>query len=198
MTDQRFPEQRFPEDVDYDDLAIGEMLREAHRVQVDHCEREGLSFGLSSSSMSQDRTRQPVVEGHEQIQGSTFDTNTRRKLVEDQDTILEVTGKIQELQSEIDCMNDLRDFQDAESVRSGNSHVTNRPVSFPPHPIPEGILSRSIGMPSRREGPAKHLGHAWYIGKRFCRSSCVFYSTLSAGIESMECRHVRTDSLING
>ena len=50
-------------------------------------------------------------------------------------------------------MNDSKDFQDAESIRSGNSHVTSRPVSFPPHPIPEGMLSRSVGMPSRREGP---------------------------------------------
>ena len=50
-------------------------------------------------------------------------------------------------------MNDSRDFQDAESVRSGNSHVTSRPLSFPPHPIPGGMLSRSFGMPSRREGP---------------------------------------------
>ena len=33
------------------------------------------------------------------------------------------------------------------------SHVTSRPVSFPPHPIPEGVLSRSFGVPSRREGP---------------------------------------------
>ena len=37
--------------------------------------------------------------------------------------------------------------------RGGNSHVTSRSVSFPPHPIPEGMLSRSIGMPSRKEGP---------------------------------------------
>ena len=50
-------------------------------------------------------------------------------------------------------MNDSKDFQDAESIGSGNSHVTSRSVSFPPHPIPEGIPSRSIGMPSRREGP---------------------------------------------
>ena len=50
-------------------------------------------------------------------------------------------------------MNDSKDFQDAESVRSRNSHVTSRPVSFPPHPIPEGMLSRSFGVPSRREGP---------------------------------------------
>ena len=40
-------------------------------------------------------------------------------------TILELTGKIQELRNEVNCMNDSRDFQDAESVRSGQSQVTN-------------------------------------------------------------------------
>ena len=50
-------------------------------------------------------------------------------------------------------MNDSNDFQDAESIRSGNFHVASRPVSLPPHPIPGGMPSRSIGMPSRREGP---------------------------------------------
>ena len=35
----------------------------------------------------------------------------------------------------------------------GHSHVTSRPVSFPSHPVPGGMLSRSLGMPSRREGP---------------------------------------------
>ena len=93
------------------------------------------------------------MEELKKFQSSTFDTIARRKLVEDQDTILELTGKIQELQNEINCMNDSKDFQDAESIRSGNSHVTSRPVSFPPHPIPEGKLNRSIGMPSRREEP---------------------------------------------
>ena len=50
-------------------------------------------------------------------------------------------------------MSDSKEFQDAESVRSGHSHVASQPVSFPPHPVPGGMLSRSIGMPSRREGP---------------------------------------------
>ena len=271
MTEQRIPEQRFLEDVDYDDTAIGEMLFEAHGVHVYHSQREGQSVGQSSSSMSDrteqpvvetvakhlggshDRTGQPVVEGHEtqrqnsgteqirtlldrqreqifadfqaeikkhefhsdcdrrsvqeltqttesqqeelhgaqaeelhrraqqllheqllkqnwdlreahekslkemkelkKFQSSTFDTTARRRLIEDQDTIMVLTGKIQELQNEINCMNDSRDFQDAESVRSGYSHVTSQPVSFPPHPVPGGMLSRSIGMPSRREGP---------------------------------------------
>ena len=61
MTEQRFPEQRFLEDVDYDDAAIGEMLFNANREQVYHFQREGLSVGQSSSSVS-DRTVQPVVE----------------------------------------------------------------------------------------------------------------------------------------
>ena len=93
------------------------------------------------------------MEELKKFQSSTFDTIARRRSVEDQDTILELTGKIQELQNEINCMNDSRDFQDAESVRSGHCHVTSQPVSFPPHPIPGGMLSRSIGMPSCREGP---------------------------------------------
>ena len=66
---------------------------------------------------------------------------------------MELTGRVQEFQIEVNCITDSKDFQDAESIRSGNSHVTSRPVSFPPHPNLEGMLSRSTGMPSRREGP---------------------------------------------
>ena len=66
ITDQRFREQRFPEDVDYDDAEFDEMLFNAYREQVYHSQREGLSVGQSSSSLS-DRTGQPVVEtGQEQ------------------------------------------------------------------------------------------------------------------------------------
>ena len=93
------------------------------------------------------------MEELKRLQCSTFDTIARRKLVEDRDAILELTVKMQELQNEINCMNDSRDFQDAESVRSGHSHVASQPVSFPPHPVPDGMLSRSLGMPSRKNGP---------------------------------------------
>ena len=120
----------------------------------------------------------------------------RRRSVEDQDTILELTGKIQELQNEITCMNDSRDFQDAESVRSGHSHVTNRPVSFPTSSISWRNAKPFFWNAEPQRRAAKHLGHAWNIGKRFCRSSCVFFSTLSAGIESMEFSNIRTNSLI--
>ena len=264
LTHPQFSEQGFLEDVEYDDIALEEMLHNAHRVHVYHSQREGLSVGQSSSSVSE-RTGRPVGErsgrlvrpsgqelnvGNAQIrtlldrqkerilaecqaeikkhefqadndrrsvrklgkiiesqqeelhcaqaeelqrpdqqllharllqqnselreahhkilnemeelkkfQRSTFDTIARRRLFEDQNTILELTGKIQELQNEINCMNDSKDFQDAESIRSGNSHVTSRPVSFPPHPIPGGMLSSSFGMPSLREGPPSIWTH---------------------------------------
>ena len=93
------------------------------------------------------------MEELRKFQSSTFDTIARRKLIEDQNTILELSGSVQELQNEVNCMNNSKDFQDAESVRSGNSHVTSRPVSFPPHPIPEMMLRHSFVTPSRREGP---------------------------------------------
>ena len=93
------------------------------------------------------------MEESRKFQSSTFDTIARRKLIEDQNTILELSGRVQELQNEVNCMNDSKDFQDAESVRSGNSHATSRPVSFTPHPIPEGLLRHSFVSPCRKEGP---------------------------------------------
>ena len=73
------------------------------------------------------------MEELRKFQSSTFDTLARRKLIEDQNTILELSGRLQELQNEVNCMNDSKDFQDAESVRSGNSHVTSQPMLFPKH-----------------------------------------------------------------
>ena len=126
------------------------------------------------------------MEELKRFQGSTFDTIARRKLVEDRDTILDLIGKIQELQNEVNCMIDSKDFQDAESIRSGNSHVTSQPVSFPPHPIPGGMLSRSVGMPSRREGPHSIWDTHGISGNVFCKSSRVFFSNLSTRIASVE------------
>ena len=61
VTQSQVSEQRFLEDEDYDDTALEEMLHDAHRVHVYHSQREGLSVGQSSSSVSE-RTESPVVE----------------------------------------------------------------------------------------------------------------------------------------
>ena len=189
-TQESLSEQRFPEDIDHDDITIGQTLLDACRRRVDHSE-EGLSSCLSSSvsqtgkpvvsrdkshehgqeiqrqnseseqiriflerqreqiladcqaeirkhelqadhdrwsiqklnetiesqkeeihrAQANERRRQDHQLLHEQLlKSSTLDTIARRRLVEDQDTILELTGKIQELQNEINCMNDSRDF----------------------------------------------------------------------------------------
>ena len=64
------------------------------------------------------------------VQESRVDESSRRRLIENQDTINELTARIQELQNKGNCMNDSRDFQDAESVRSGLTHVPSQPAFF--------------------------------------------------------------------
>ena len=46
------------------------------------------------------------MEELRKFQSSTFDTIARRKLIEDQNTILELSGRVHELQNEVNCMND--------------------------------------------------------------------------------------------
>ena len=84
-------------------------------------------------------------------------------------------------------MNDSKDFHDAETVRSGNFHVASQPVSFPPHPVPGGMLSRSVGMPRRKEGPPSIWDtHGTPENFFLCKPRCVIISTLSSRITSME------------
>ena len=54
----------------------------------------------------------------------------RRRLIEDRDTFLVLTAEIQELQNEVNCLIDSRILKDAESVRSGLSHVPSQPACF--------------------------------------------------------------------
>ena len=93
------------------------------------------------------------MEKLRKFQSSTFDTLTRQKFIEDQNTIIELSGRLKELQNEVNCMNDSKEFQDAESVRSGNSHVTSQPGLFPKHPASEGMLRPAFVSPRRRDGP---------------------------------------------
>ena len=93
------------------------------------------------------------MEELKRFQGPTFDEFPRKRLIEDRDTILELTAKFLELQNEVHCMNYSTDFKDAESVRSGLSHVPSQPAFFPPFRDPSGVLSRSMGMLSRSDRP---------------------------------------------
>ena len=66
---------------------------------------------------------------------------------------MELSGRLQELQNEVNCMNDSMDFHDAESVRSGNSHVTSQPGVFPEHPPFVGMLKPAFISQRQTEEP---------------------------------------------
>ena len=87
------------------------------------------------------------MEDLKRVQELRIDEFSRRRLIKNQDTINELTAKIQKLQHEVNCMNGSRDFKDAESVRSGLSHVPSQPPLFPPYRDPGGLLSRTDEPP---------------------------------------------------
>ena len=104
-----------------------------HELQAAHAEEERriLQRQLWRQKLEFREAHQKSLTEMEELQkfqSSTFDTIARRKLIEDQNTILELSGRVQELQNEVNCMSDSQNFQDAESVHSENSHVTSRPV----------------------------------------------------------------------
>ena len=89
----------------------------------------------------------------QKFQNSTFDEFTKQKFIEDQKIIMELSGRLQELQNEVNCMNDSKDFQDAESIRSGDSHVTSQPGLFPKHPPFQGMLKPAFISQRQIEEP---------------------------------------------
>ena len=90
-----------------------ESQQEEHRAQADERRRKDHQL-LHEQLLKQNWD---LREAHEKslnemeklkrFQSSTFDTIARRR----SDTILELTGKIHELQNEIECKNDSKDFQ---------------------------------------------------------------------------------------
>ena len=93
------------------------------------------------------------MEELKRVQEFRIDESSRRRLIENQTPLNELTARVQELQNEVNCMNDSRDFKDAESVRSGLSHVPSQPALLPPCRDPGGMLSGPWGMLSRSDKP---------------------------------------------
>ena len=119
----------------------------------------------------------------QKFQNSTFDEFTKQKFIEDQKIIMELFGRLQELQNEVNCMNDSKDFQDAESIRSGNSHVASPPGLFPEHPPFEGLLKLAFISQRQTEEPPNIWDTPGISGNVFCKSTGFLYSSLSSRIE---------------
>ena len=93
--------------------------------------------------------------------------------------MMELRARIKELQNEVNCTNDSRDFLDAESVRSGPSHVPSHPALLPPFRDPGGMLSRNNQPPDIWNSKGTP-------GNVFSKSTSVFFVTLSRRIQSLE------------
>ena len=80
-----------------------------HELQASHAEedRRILQGQLWRQKLEFREARQQSLTAMEELrkfQSSTFDTIARRKLIEDQNTILGLSGRVQELQNEVNCM----------------------------------------------------------------------------------------------
>ena len=89
----------------------------------------------------------------QKLQNSAFDEFTQKKFIEDQKIIMELSGRLQELQNEVNFMNDSNESMDAESICSGNPHVTSPPGIFPRHPPFEGMLRPLYSSQRQDEEP---------------------------------------------
>ena len=165
---------RIAEERESSNAQIRTMLDEQRRTIIAEYGEKVLHHELLAAQAEQNRRilqeellrqQQDFREVHQQdlikmkelqkFQNSTFDEFAQKKFkfIEDQKIIMELSGRLQELQNEVNCMNDSKDFQDAESVRSGKSHVTSQPGLFPRHPPFEGLLKPAFISQRQTEEP---------------------------------------------
>ena len=147
----RSVQARIAEERESGHAQIRTMLDEQRRTIIAECNEKVLHHELLAAHAEQDRKvlqeelmrqQQEFREVHQQdlmkhlelqkFQNSAFDEFTQKKFIEDQKTIMELSGRLQELQNEVNFMNDSKDFMDAESTCSGNPHVTSPPPRHPP------------------------------------------------------------------
>ena len=165
-------EERIAEERENSNAQIRTMLDEQRRTIIAEYGEKVLHHELLAAQAEQNRRilqeevlrqQQDFREVHQQdlikmkelqkFQNSTFDEFTQQKFIEDQKIIMELSGRLQELQNEVNCMNDSKDFRDAESICSGNSHVTSPPGLFPRHPPFEGLLKPAFISQRQTEEP---------------------------------------------
>ena len=158
-------EQMIAEDRESSSAQIRTLLTEQRKTIIaEYCEKVSHHELLAAQAEQERkilqgellRQQQDFREVHQQdltkmkelqkFKNSTFDEFTKQKFIEDQKTIMELSGRLQELQNEVNCMNDSKDFQDAESVRS-------QPGVFPKHPPFEGLLRPSFISQRHTDGP---------------------------------------------
>ena len=156
LAEVRIEIQKHEVQADSDRRSIQELngIVESQRRGIDHTlagdeqlRRDQLLLQEQLSGQNRDLREAHINSLHEteeskRVQELRIDESSRRRLIENQHTIDQLTARIQELQNEVNCMNDSRDFKEAESVRNGLSHVPSQPALLPPYRDPGGMPSR--------------------------------------------------------
>ena len=149
---------------------------DSQRREIDHTiasdeqsRRDQLLLQEQLSEQNRDLREAHIKSFHEmedlkRVQELRIDEFSRRRLIENQDTILELTARIQELQNEVNCMNDSRDFKDATQWTIPRSQST--------YVIPTSSRSWRNAMPfsgnaEPQRWAAKYLGYAWFFLETF-------------------------------
>ena len=164
-------EERIAEERESSNAQIRTLFNEQRKTIIAECCEKVAHHESLAAHAEQDRRilqeellrqQQDFREVHQQdlmkhlelqkFRNSAFDEFTQ-KFIEDQKIIMELSGRLQELQNEVNCMNDSRDFRDAESICSGKPHVTSPPGVFPKHPPFEGLLRPSFTSQRQDEEP---------------------------------------------
>ena len=117
---------------------IRTMLDEQRRILTAECSEKVLHHELLAAHAEQDRKilHEELRQQQEFREARQQDLMRHLELQkfqnsESQKTIMNLSGRLQELQNEVNLMNDSKDFMDAESTCSGNLHVTSPPGLFP-------------------------------------------------------------------
>ena len=140
---------------------IRTMLDEQRRMLIAECSEKVLHHELLAAHAEQDRKiiheellrqQQEFREVHQQDLMKHLELQKFQNS-ENQKTIMNLSGRLQELQNEVNLMNDSKDFMDAESTCSGNPHVTSPPGLFPKHPPFEGMLRPLYSSQRQDEEP---------------------------------------------
>ena len=195
-------QERIAEERESSNAQIRTMLDEQRRTIIAECSEKVLHHELLAAHAERDRKvlqeellrqQQEFLEFHQQdlmkhlelqkFQNSAFDEFAQKKFIEDQKIIMELSGRLQELQNEVNCMNDSKDFMDAESTCSGNPHVTSPPGVFTKHHLFEGLLRLSFVSPRRTDGTPNSWDTSGKSGNVFCTSTRFLFRSVSSRIE---------------
>ena len=168
-------QERIAEERESSNAQIRTMLDEQRRTIIAECNENVLHHELLAAQAEQDRK---ILQEELLRQQQDFREVRQQDLMrhlelqkfqnsESQKTIMNLSGRLQELQNEANCMNDSRDFRDAESICSGNSHFTSPPGLFPRHPPFEGLLKPAFISQRQTEEPPNIRDTSGFSGNVF-------------------------------